>query len=279
MLANLKDVLIPALEGGYAVAAFNVFGFEDARAVVDAAEEAAAPVILAANPGIVDFMGLDLIAAMGRGLAETTSVPVCIHLDHARDLDTLFKAVDAGFTSVMYDGSQLPLSENVAETIRAVEYAHRSGVSVEAEIGSVPYFEGDEHVRDELTDPAQARRLAEETGVDALAVAVGNVQRLREKSAVIDFDRLAAIEEVVRIPLVIHGSSGIREADLVRLARTRVCKFNIGTALRAAFAAALRRELAADPRQIDRLTIMKGVMESLRKEAAAQIRLLRSPGS
>ena len=274
MLVNLKEILAPALEGGYGVGCFNVFGWEDAKAVVQAGEALGAPVILSANLDLRGFMPLQVIAGMFRALGEAASVPVCAHLDHTYVVDDVLRAVDAGFTSVMFDGSQLPLKENILKTQRVADYAHAAGASAEAEIGSVPYAEGRDHIVAALTEVDEAAALAEESGVDALAVSVGNVHRLRAPGAEIDFERLAEIEARVAQPLVIHGTSGIHEADVGRLAATRVCKFNVGTTLRQAFGRGLRETLAADAERFDRLEIMSEVMPKVTEETVRVIRLL-----
>jgi fructose-bisphosphate aldolase class II len=274
MLVNLTRILSPAVDSSYSVACFNVFGWEDARAVVDAATRLGAPVILAATLDFRRFMPIEVIAVMLRSLASSAPVPVCVHLDHTYDIDEVMRAVDLGFTSVMFDGSQLPLQQNIAGTRRVAQYAHAAGCSVEAEIGSVPYAEGRAHIKAELTEIDDAVRLAGETGLDALAVSVGNVHRLTVPSAVIDFARLDRICAAVRAPLVIHGTSGIRDADIERLARTRVAKFNIGTVLRQAFGRGLRETLARHVERFDRLQIMDDVMPTVGREAQRMIRLL-----
>jgi fructose-bisphosphate aldolase class II len=274
MLVNLATILSPAADSDYGVACFNVFGWEDARAVVDAAVQLGAPVILAANLDLRQFMPTDVIAAMLRSLAQRAAVPVCVHLDHTYDVDEVLRGVDLGFTSVMFDGSQLPLEQNVAATARVVQYAHAAGCSVEAEIGSVPYAQGRAHIKSELTLVADAVRLAGDTGIDAMAVSVGNVHRLTAPVADIDFARLTQICEAVAVPLVIHGSSGIRDQDIERLARTRVAKFNIGTVLRQAFGRGLRQALQRDAGRFDRLEIMHEVMPVMSVEAQRMIRLL-----
>ena len=274
MLVNLATILAPAVTGAYGVAAINVFGWEDARAVVDAAEETGAPVVLAASLDFTRFMPVEVIAAMFRALGQSANVPVCAHLDHAYEVDAVLHAVDAGFTSVMYDGSPLPLDDNIANTRRVAAHAHAAGCSVEGEIGSVPYAEGRDHIKSELTDVASAARLASESGVDALAVSIGNIHRLKRPGAKIDFERLAAIATVVRLPLVIHGTSGIFEADLARLAQTRVAKFNIGTTLRQSFGKGLRTTLTRHPERFDRLEIMQDVMPVMTREAVRMIGLL-----
>jgi fructose-bisphosphate aldolase, class II len=274
MLVNLTRILSPAVDSSYSVACFNVFGWEDARAVVDAATRLGAPVILAATLDFRRFMPIEVIAVMLRSLASSAPVPVCVHLDHTYDIDEVMRAVDLGFTSVMFDGSQLPLQQNIAGTRRVAQYAHAAGCSVEAEIGSVPYAEGRAHIKAELTEIDDAVRLAGETGLDALAVSVGNVHRLTVPSAVIDFARLDGICAAVTAPLVIHGTSGIRDADIERLARTRVAKFNIGTVLRQAFGRGLRETLARHVERFDRLQIMDDVMPTVGREAQRMIRLL-----
>jgi fructose-bisphosphate aldolase class II len=277
MLLNLAKILAPAVEGGYSVACFNVFGWEDARAVVEGAAELNAPVILAVNLDFRQFMPLQAICVMLRSLAESAAVPVCIHLDHTYELDEVLRAVDLGFSSVMYDGSQLTLEENIAGTQRVAQYAHAAGCSVEAEIGSVPYAEGRVHIKSELTQVSDAVRFAAESGTDAMAVSVGNVHRLQKPGASIDFVRLAQIEAAVRVPLVIHGTSGLFERDIVRLARTRIAKFNIGTVLRQAFGRGLRDTLARYPDRFDRLEIMREAMPAVSREAMRMISLLGWP--
>jgi fructose-bisphosphate aldolase class II len=154
------------------------------------------------------------------------------------------------------------------------DHAHAAGCSIEAEIGSVPYAEGRPHIKSELTEVGDAVRFAGEARIDAMAVAVGNIHRLQAPRAVIDFARLEQIALAVRVPLVIHGTSGILETDIARLARTRVAKFNIGTVLRQAFGRGLRETLARHPERFDRLEIMGEAMQAVRDEAARMIRLL-----
>lgn len=275
MLVNLAQILAPAVGSDYSVACFNVFGWEDAQAVVDAAAALGAPVILGASGDFRKLMPIEVIAPLLRAAAERAPVPVCVHLDHTHDIPEVMRAVDAGFTSVMYDGSQLPLAENVAGVRRVVQYAHAAGCSVEGEIGSVPYAEGRAHIKSELTEVGDAVRLAADGGLDAMAVSIGNIHRLRAPAAVIDFARLEAIEAAVSVPLVIHGTSGIFEDDIARLARTpRIAKFNIATVLRQSFGRGLRETLARHPERFDRVEIMTDVMPVMSREADRMIRLL-----
>ncbi len=283
MRAGLPMLLQAAQTGGFAVPCFNVFGFEDARAVVDEAVSRNAPVILATNREMLEFTGLAATCAMLNALADEVPTPVCVHLDHCYDVDLACRAVDAGFGSIMYDGSQLDFEINVANTRRVVEYAHRSGIGVEGEIGSVAYSADDnrgrEHIRHELTEPETAARFAELSGADAVAVSIGNVHRQKETSGGLDFDRLSAIAEVVRQPLVIHGTSGITDDELVRMTRAAITKCNIGTSLRQCFGRALRGTLAEHPDEFDRLTIFQGVMPHMRVEAGRYFDLLGANGT
>jgi fructose-bisphosphate aldolase, class II len=274
MLVNLATILAPAVKGGYGVACFNVFGWEDARAVVDSAEETGAPVILAANLDFRHFMPIEIIVGMLRALGEGAKVPVCVHLDHSCEIEEVLRAIDAGFTSVMYDGSQLPIEANIAGINRVAEYAHAAGCSVEGEIGSVPYAEGRAHIKSELTDLSQAVRLASESDLDAMAISVGNVHRLRRPGATIDFSRFAEIRARVAIPLAIHGTSGVCETDITRLARSGAAKFNIGTAIRQAYGRGVRETLVAHPDRFDRLEIMRDVMPVISGQAKHMILLL-----
>lgn len=253
-LATLADVLQPALRGGYAVAGLVTLGWEDMRAYVGAAEDEGVPVILQAGPSCRAHTPLPVLAAMLRHLAETAAVPVVVHLDHGQSLDECRQALDCGFTSLMFDGSRLPLDENIARTARVAELAHAAGISCEGEIGFVGYAGGS---ASNGTDPDEAARFARETGVDAMAVSVGNLHLQQAPGTALDEDRLRAIAARTPVPLVIHGGSGVPPAQRTALARgTTVCKFNIGTELRQAFGAALRDALARDPARFDRIALL-----------------------
>ncbi|MCI5109950.1 MAG: class II fructose-bisphosphate aldolase [Marivita sp.] len=271
--ATLVEVLQPALREGYAVAGLVCLGWEDARAYVAAAEAEGAPVILQAGPGARAHMPLPVWAAMFHALADAASVPVVSHLDHGTSVAECSEAIALGFTSVMFDGSRLPLEENIAQTKAIVEMAHAAGVSCEGEIGFVGYADG---VASEGTDPEDAARFAAETGIDAMAVSIGNVHLQTDQVAQIDRDRLARIEAVTDVPLVIHGGSGLPHDLRHDLARTSpICKFNIGTELRMSFGGALRETLAARPDMFDRIAILSAVEEPLTAKVREVIRGLR----
>lgn len=268
--ATLREVLEPAMRDGHAVAGFVVLGWEDAVAFVEAAEETGMPVILQAGPSCREHTPVPVLGAMFRNLAEQASVPVVCHIDHAYSIDECRAGVEHGFTSVMYDGSRKPVQENAGITARIVDFAHRAGVSVEGEVGFVGYSGGETSA---MTRPEDAALFERESGVDALAVSVGNVHLQTEKTDGIDFDALAAIEAVTSVPLVLHGASGIPVDARRRLAReTRVCKFNVGTELRMAFGAALRTKIADDPNEFDRLKLLRPVIPAMRETAVRIIR-------
>jgi fructose-bisphosphate aldolase, class II len=270
-IATLSEVLRPCLRDGSAVAGLVVLGWEDARAYVMAAEAEARPVILQAGPGCRAHTPLAVLGAMFRHLAEQASVPVVAHLDHGETLEVCRAAIGCGFTSVMYDGSALTLAENISNTAEIVQMAHDAGVSVEAELGYVGYAQGADS---RGTDPGQVAQFRAETGVDALAVSVGNRHLMTEVGAQINMERLHAIAaQAPDLPLVLHGGSGIAPADRLLLAQgTTVCKFNIGTELRQAFGAALRHAVLADPARFDRNQILAETVDPVVTAARQVIR-------
>jgi fructose-bisphosphate aldolase class II len=271
--ATLAEVLAPALREGYAVAGLVCQGWEDMRAYVAAAEAEGLPVILQVGPGARAHTPLPVLARMMRLLAEGAAVPVVVHLDHGEDAETCRAAIGEGFTSVMYDGSRLPFAENVARTAGIARMAHAAGVSCEGELGFVGYAGGAASVG---TDPAEAAEFAAETGVDALAVSVGNVHLQTAASEGIDETRLRAIAAATPVPLVIHGGSGVPFDQRRRLATTTsVCKFNIGTELRQAFGGALRQVLAEAPGRFDRIEILAATEPELTRTARTILRGLR----
>lgn len=274
MLVGLKELVDKAADNRYAVAAFNVFGYEDAIAVVRAAEQLKAPVILAANVPAVRHMPLEYLAPILLTAAKAASVPVCVHLDHGNDYAYIEQAIRHGFTSVMYDGSQLPLADNIRRTREIVRLARKHGVSVEAEIGSVGYSDPSIPMKHEYSDPDEVEVFVRETEIDAVAVSVGTVHRMEEQQASIDFDLLERIQRKTRTPLVIHGSTGVPDADLRRLALSRVGKINIGTALRLAFGRTLREEMERNPREFDRIKLFQRPMEAVTGEALRKLKIL-----
>ena len=273
-VATLSDVLKSAIAGQYAVAGLVVLGWEDARAYVEAAEELGVPVILQAGPGCRKHMPVPILGKMFRHLAEQARVPVVCHIDHALTVEECVLGIDNGFTSVMIDGSALPIHDNIALTKRVVKIAHRAGVSVEGEVGKVGYVSGAASAH---TSIEEARLFELETGVDALAISIGNVHLNTTKTSGIDFEILRAIEAVTHSPLVLHGGSGIPLDVRTKLAReTRVKKFNIGTELRMAFGNALRDYLNDNPQAFDRNMILGATSEAIKSETKIALDALRA---
>ncbi|MGL4406719.1 MAG: class II fructose-bisphosphate aldolase [Notoacmeibacter sp.] len=274
MIVTLAEVLQPALRGNYAVAGLVCLGWEDMRAYAFAAEAENAPVILQAGPGCRAHTPIPVLAKMMRHLANQVSVPVVIHLDHGASREECEIAIAEGFSSVMFDGSKMPLSQNMDETAAIAEMAHRTGVSCEGEIGFVGYAGG---ATSAGTNPDEAARFARETKVDAMAISIGNVHLTQNKSAALDEAQLRAIEAVTSVPLVIHGGSGVPIVQRRKLAATsNICKFNIGTELRQTFGLALRGALASDPAAFDRIEILKQTHTPLMDAARAIIRNLKA---
>ena len=274
-LATLSQVLQPALVDGYAVGGLVCLGWEDMRAYVEAAEGENAPVILQAGPSCREHTPLPILGKMFRHLAENASIPVVAHLDHGYTFEECKEALDAGFTSLMFDGSRKPINQNIDETARVAELAHAAGISCEGEIGFVGYS-GKEGSNG--TDPAEAVKFAAESGVDAMAISVGNVHLQQDKEGGLDEERIRAIEAVTDIPLVIHGGSGVPLAQRSALARgSKICKFNIGTELRMAFGNALRKAVESDPDRFDRVSILKETHDPVVATARNVIRAFGAP--
>lgn len=265
-VATLNDVLLPAMREGRAVMGLVVLGWEEARAFVEAAEETGMPVILQAGPGCRQYMPVPILGKMFRHLADQARVPVVCHIDHAYTLEECREGIDHGFSSVMIDGSRLPIDENIALTASVAEAAKPHGISVEGEVGFVGYSHGE---TGRFTDPEEARRFDLESGADALAISVGNVHLNTEKTNGIDMRALHAIEAVTRLPLVLHGGSGIPNEVRKLLARkTRVSKFNIGTELRMAFGKALRNSIHGQHDEFDHIKLLAPTIIELRSAAA-----------
>ncbi|MBC8585691.1 class II fructose-bisphosphate aldolase [Youxingia wuxianensis] len=273
MLVNLTDMF--SQHGNYAIAAFNVFGYEDAVSVIRAAEEVNEPVILMVNRDAARHMPLDILGPILTTLAKQAKVPVDVHLDHSVDLESIAKAVDAGFTSVMFDGSQLSFEENVDKTLKTIALARPKNISVEAEIGSVAYSDPSIQAKMIYTEPEEALRFYQATQVDCLAVSVGTVHRMVVQEAKLQFDRLEKLKNTVEVPLVIHGSTGVPDADLTKLSRYGARKINIGTCLRMAFGRTLRKCMEENPEEFDRIKLFQEPMKAVQQAAKQKIQLLK----
>lgn len=235
-LVTSKKMLLDAQEGGYAVGAFNAENMEMVKAIIRAAEELKAPVMIQTTPSTVKYASLQMFVGMAEAEARGASVPVCLHLDHGDSFELAVRAVKEGYTSVMIDGSKLPFEENIALTKRVVSVAGPNGIPVEAELGKVGGKEDDlEAVGDTNTDPMEAKEFVEKTGIDSLAVAIGTAHGFYVGTPVLDKERLSAIRAAVDIPLVLHGASGLSDDDVRDCVRRGICKVNFATELRAAY--------------------------------------------
>lgn len=274
MLTPLRDVLVEAREAGRAVAAFNVIHLEHAEALTGAAEQVGLPVVLQISENTVTFHGsLAPLAAATRVLAERVSVPVVLHLDHAVSEPLVEEALGLGFTSVMFDGSRLDDAENRAVTRAVVQRCHAAGVSVEAELGEIGGKDG-VHAPGVRTRPDEAAAFALDTGVDALAVAVGSSHAMTERTAELDLALIADIRAQVRVPLVLHGSSGVPDAGLVAAVRAGMTKVNIATHLNSVFTAAVRSRLDQDPGLVDTRRYLGPARDAVQAEAARLLELV-----
>lgn len=234
MYTTLKEVLKEANELNMAIGAFNTHNLEMLPAIIKAAVQEKTPVIIQTSCGTANYVGHRNLVAVCKSLAEEYGVDVVLHLDHAKDYDEIRKAIDAGYSSVMFDGSSLPLKENILGTKRVVAYAKAHGVSVEAELGTVGGTEDGVAVAMDMvryTDPDDAVAFVKQTGIDALAVAIGTNHGQYKSKTEISFDQLEKIRNAVDIPLVIHGGTGVKDEDVQRVIDLGIRKFNVGTEL------------------------------------------------
>jgi len=295
-----REILAAAGARGRAVGAFNFSNLEFLQAIVAAADSRQTPVFLATSESAIEYAGLEYIVAMARIAAEMTKVPLCLHLDHGRDLSLIRRCIDAGYTSVMIDASQLPFEENLRQTRAVVEMARPAGVSVEAELGRLVGREDAVIVAERealLVDPAEAARFVVETGIDSLAPAIGTAHGAFKFKGEprLDFDRLQKVKEGTGgIPLVLHGASsvprdllekcerygvdvkgarGVPEADLVRAIKLGVSKVNVDTDLRLAFAAEVRHSLNDQPGNFDPRHYLGRARDAVRELVERKIEL------
>jgi fructose-bisphosphate aldolase class II len=303
MLVTNKDLMVPARKNGYAIGAFNVQNLESMSAIAEAATEEKSPVIMQITPSVIKYAGLAYISNLVKTAAQLAPVPVAMHLDHGGDFETAAKCIDAGFTSVMIDGSFLNFDENVALTKRVVSVARPKGVSVEAELGKLAGVEERSVEEKEaiLTDPEAAVEFVEKTGVDTLAVAIGTSHGAYKfkSEAKLDLERLKVINEKVSIPLVLHGASsvpqwivekankygaelsgakGIPEEQIKKAISLGIAKINIDTDLRLAFTATVREVLTNSPKNFDPRKILGPAREAMKEVAKGKMRLFGSAG-
>jgi fructose-bisphosphate aldolase class II len=299
-----RELLHRAKQEGYAIGAFNINNMEILQAIVSAAEAEKSPVIIAVSEGAIQYAGLRYIVSMVRAASEEASIPLSLHLDHGKDLEVIRSVIEGGFTSVMIDGSHLDFMENISVTKKVVEMAKEKGISVEGELGRLKGIEDKVAVSEReafLTDPSEAEEFVEKTGVDALAVAIGTSHGAYKFKGEprLDFARLEAIAKRVKVPLVLHGASGVPPQVLEKAERfgaklpgakgipdeaiqkaiaLGICKINIDTDLRLSFIGAIREVLMTKPEEFDPRKILGPGREAIKQTVRAKMRLFGSSG-
>lgn len=251
-LVTSKKMLLDAQKGGYAVGAFNVENMEMVKAVIAAAEELNAPVMLQTTPSTVKYGLLETYAAIVAAEAKKATVPVCLHLDHGNSYELAMAAIEAGYSSVMIDGSHESLENNIAITKKVVEDAEKKEIPVEAELGKVGGKEDDlEAEADMNTDPIEAKQFVDRTRVSSLAIAIGTAHGFYAGTPVLDKERVSEIKALVSVPLVLHGASGLSNEEIKECVNRGMCKVNFATELRVAYTDAVKRLLEEKPETFD----------------------------
>lgn len=278
-IISTKYLLRDAQAKGYAVPAFNIHNAETIQAILEVCSEMKSPVILAGTPGTFKHIALEEIYALCNAYSGSFGIPLALHLDHHESLDDIRHKVNAGVRSAMIDGSHFPFEENVKLVKSVVDFCHSRDCSVEAELGRLGGVEDDMSVDAEnafLTDPQEARRFVELTGVDSLAVAIGTAHGLYTKTPQIDFQRLAEIRDVVDIPLVLHGASDVPDEYVRRTIELGVCKVNVATELKIAFATAVKKWFTENPEGNDPRYYMRVGMDAMKEVVRNKITICNS---
>ena len=278
-LVTSGEMLSKAQEGGYAVGAFNAENMEMVKAIIQAAEELKAPVMIQTTPSTIKYGTVETYAAIVAAEAAKASVPVCLHLDHGSSFELAMQAIHAGYTSVMIDGSKLDFEGNIAETKRVADVANALNIPCEAELGKVGGKEDDlEAEADTNTDPQEAKEFVERTGVTSLAVAIGTAHGFYVGTPVLDKERLSEIREVVDIPLVLHGASGLSDEDVSDCVKRGICKVNFATELRAAYTKAVKELLEEKPDTIDPKAYGKVGIQAVKELVMARMKVCGCDG-
>lgn len=278
-LVNTKEMLLKAQKEGYAVPAFNIHNLETIQVIVETAAELRSPVILAGTPGTFSYGGRDYIQAIAETAARRYDIPIALHLDHHEKLEDIKKSVELGTKSVMIDASHYPFEENIKIVKEVVEYAHAYGATVEAELGRLGGQEDDlvvDSADSFYTDPAAAKEFVQRTGIDSLAVAIGTAHGLYKSEPKLDFKRLADIQKIVDVPLVLHGASGVSAQDVRTAIDFGCCKVNIATELKIPFSGAVRSYLVQHPDANDPRKYMAPGKEAMRQVVIDKIKMCKS---
>ena len=275
-LVNPLKMIYKARENKVAIAAFNVHNMETIQAVAEAAAEERAPVMIQTTPGTLKHAGIPYVAACVKMASELHDIPIALHLDHCTSFPTIVQCIQNGYTSVMIDGSHLPYEENAALVAKVVEIAHYAGVAVEGELGRIGGTEDDLTVdeREEaFTVPEEALSFIEATGVDTLAVAIGTAHGVYKGEPRLDFERLAKIRDLVDIPLVLHGGSGVPDESIIKAIAGGICKVNIATELKLPMAHAIQEVFRKKPDETDPRNYMGAAKEAVKTVVRQKIRL------
>lgn len=281
MLVTNLELQSFAKEGKYAIGAFNTNNMEITLAVVRAAEELRSPVIISVTPSAIKYAGIEMIAHIVSAAIKNTEIPMALHLDHGTQIEDIVGCIEAGFSSVMMDGSKYELDRNIAITKQAAELAHQRGLSIEGELGKIFGAEDLVNVSKReasMTDPEEAKKFIDETRADALAVSIGNAHGWYKEEPILDFDRLKQISRIVDVPLVLHGASGLGDEDIIKAIALGVTKINIDTELREAFRNGVRDYLKQNTTQIDPRKILSPAMENIYEVVKRKIELFGSDG-
>jgi fructose-bisphosphate aldolase class II len=280
--ASFKEVLLDGYKNGYAVGQFNMNNLEFTQAIIEAANEEKSPVIFGVSEGAIKYMGLEYTVAMARVAMESAKVPVILHLDHGPNRDLVMKCIRAGFSSIMIDASHHPLEENIRISREIVELCHPLGIEVEGELGRIGGTEDDLTVDERdasLAIPEEAKRLVEESGIDALAPAIGSAHGPYKGKPELAFDRLKEIRDLVpNTPLVLHGGSGIPDEDIKKAISLGVAKINVNTENQIAMTNVIREILGKDAKVYDPRKYLKPAREAIKETVKQKMRLFGSSG-
>ena len=280
-LINPLNFMKKAREKGIAIAAFNVHNLETIQAVVEGAAEENAPVIIQTTPGTLQHAGIPYIAACVQEAAKLHDIPIALHVDHCPSYPTIVRCIQHGYTSVMIDGAKLPYEENVELVRKATETAHCAGVAVEGELGRIGGTEDVLSVDEReatFTVPSEAKAFVEATGIDTLAIAIGTAHGVYKGEPKLDFERLTDIRQVVDVPLVLHGASGVPDDSVREAIRRGICKINIATELKIPMADAIRECFRKNPKETDPRHYMGAAKEAVKEVVRRKIRLCGSSG-
>jgi len=279
MLNSSKQMLLNAQNGKYAVPAFNIHNLETIQAVIDACNDLNSPVILAATPSTVKYADKNYLISIIEKASEINNIPLTFHLDHHENVEDIKEIIKLGCKSVMIDASKYPFEENIKIVKDIVDFAHKYNATVEAELGKLGGIEDDLNVSEKdayLTDPYEAKEFVKRTNVDSLAVAIGTAHGVYKKTPKLDFDRLKEIKQVVDIPLVLHGASGVPFEDVQKCIELGICKVNIATELKIPFSNAIKQHFIENPLDNDPRKYMIPAKKAMYDVVVQKIKMCKS---